>query len=61
MDTQNKGFRVYTRWIALELRRQGYKIIGTDINEYNPEFKVWIFEETPQFIEAFRTVSQSKR
>ena len=56
-----KGFRVYTRWIALELRRQGFKIIGTDINEYNPEFKVWIFEETPDFIKAFRAVSQSKR
>lgn len=60
MDAK-QGFKVYTRWIALELRRQGFKIIATDINEYNPEFKVWIFEETPEFIEAFRKVSQSKR
>ena len=30
-----QGFKVYTRWIALELRRQGFKIIATDINEYN--------------------------
>lgn len=63
MDTkkQNIGFRVYTRWIALELRKQGFRIIGTDINQYNPEFKVWIFEDNPKFLKAFRTVSQSKR
>lgn len=57
----NNGYRVYTRWIALELRRLGFKIIGTDINEYNPEFKVWIFEDTPEFQLAFKQVSQSKR
>lgn len=56
-----KGFRVYTRWIAVELRKLGFKIIGTDINEYNPEFKVWIFEESEEFLQAFRLVSQSKR
>lgn len=61
MTKQIKGYRVYTRWIALELRRQGYKIIGTDINEYNPEFKVWIFEDTPEFQEAFKKISQSRR
>ena len=64
MKTNNKeehGYRVYTRWIALQLRREGYKIIGTDINEYNPEFKVWIFENTPEFQEAFHRVSRSKR
>ena len=58
---QNRGYRVYTRWIALQLRREGFKIIGTDINEYNPEFKVWIFEDSPEFQEAFRRISQSKR
>ena len=58
---QDKGYRVYTRWIALELRREGFKIIDTDINEYNPEFKVWIFEDTPEFQLAFRRISQSKR
>jgi hypothetical protein len=54
------GFRVYTRWVAVELRRLGFKIIGVDVNEYNPEFKVWIFEETEEFMDAFRKVSQSR-
>lgn len=61
MTNIENGYRVYTRWIAVELRRQGFKIIGTDINEYNPEFKVWIFEDSPEFQLAFKRISQSKR
>lgn len=57
----NEGYRVYTRWIALQLRREGFRILSTDINEYNPEFKVWIFEDSPKFQQAFRRISQSKR
>lgn len=57
---ENK-FRVYTRWIAYELRKQGFKIIGTDINEYHPEFTVWLFQLTPSFLKAFTKLSQSKR
>ena len=60
-DMVSNTFRVYTRWIAVELRRQGFKILETDINEYNPEFKVWIFEKTPEFVEAFSKISHSKR
>ena len=58
---ENNGFRVYTRWLAYELRKQGFKIIGTDINEYHPEFTVWIFQETPDFLNAFNKLSQLKR
>ena len=53
-----KIFRVYTRRIAYELRRQGYKIIGTEINEFHPEFTIWLFEETPDFLTAFRLLAQ---
>lgn len=58
---KNEGYRVYTRWIAVELRREGFKILDTDVNEYNPEFKVWIFEDTPEFRAAFTRISRSKR
>ena len=53
----NKIFRVYTRRIAYELRKQGYKIIGTEINEFHPEFTIWLFEETPEFLIAFRALA----
>lgn len=58
---EDKVFRVYTRWIALRLRQLGFKIIQTDINEFHPEFDVWIFEKTPEFVEAFNKVSREKR
>jgi len=41
-----KTYRIYSRWLAVELRKRGFKIIGTDINEYHPEFIVWIFEDS---------------
>lgn len=41
-----KTYRIYSRWLAVELRKRGFKIIGTDINEYHPEFTVWIFEDS---------------
>lgn len=57
----NNGFRVYTRWVAYELRKKGFKIIDTDINEYHPQFTVWIFEETKEFLQAFEQISKSRK
>lgn len=54
-------FRVYTRWVAYELRKEGFKIIETDINEFFPQFTVWIFENTPEFMSAFKRISQSHK
>lgn len=56
-----KTFRVYTRWIAYELRKAGFKIVGTDINEFNPQFTVWLFEDTEDFLAAFKRISQSHK
>lgn len=41
-----KTYRIYTRWLAVALRKQGFRIVGTDINEYHPQFDVWLFEDT---------------
>lgn len=45
--TKNK-YRIYTRWLALELRKNGFQILKTEINEYHPQFDVWVFEDTAQ-------------
>ena len=44
---------VYTRWLALELRRQGFPIVRVEINPNKPQFDCWVFEETPEFLVAF--------
>ena len=41
-------YKIYTRWLAYELRKAGFEIIKTDINEYHPQFDVWIFEDTDE-------------
>lgn len=40
-------YPVYTRWLAYELRKLGFQILRTTINEYHPQFDVYIFEDTP--------------
>lgn len=60
MTNENKIFKVYTRRIAYELRKKGFKILGTDINEYHPEFTIWLFQETEEFLNAFKELANHK-
>ena len=39
-----KEFTIYTKWLAYELRKQGFRIIRTEINPNHPELDVWVFE-----------------
>ena len=41
--------RIYKRMIAVELRKRGFNIIGTEPNPYKPEFDVYLFEDTEEF------------
>ena len=43
---------IYTRKLAYELRKLGFKIIRTDPNPYKPELDMYIFEDTLEFQEA---------
>lgn len=44
MET-NKTKKIFSRKMAVFLRRHGCKIVGTEINPYKPEFDVWVFED----------------
>ena len=57
----NKIYRVYTRWLALELRKLGFKIIGTDINETHPQFDVWLFDDTEELHQAIITLTAVRK
>ena len=57
----NKTYRIYSRWLALALRKQGFKIINTDINEYHPEYTVWIFEDSPELQAAITQLSNTHK
>lgn len=56
-----KTYRIYSRWLAVELRKRGFKIIGTDINEYHPEFTVWIFEDSEALQAAIPELNSARK
>lgn len=57
--TNKQIYRIYTRWLAVELRKLGFKIIGTDVNEYHPEFTVWLFEDSPELQAAIPELNKA--
>lgn len=52
--------RIYTKSVALELRKRGFKIIRTEPNENKPEFDVYVFEETENFKKALTDITNSR-
>ena len=38
-------YTVYTRWVAFELRKMGFKIIEVQPNPNKPEFDCYLFED----------------
>ena len=42
----NEIKRIYSKAIALDLRKRGFKIIRTEPNEKYPQFDVYVFDNT---------------
>lgn len=42
-------YRIYTKRIALELRKKGFYIFGVEPNENFPQFNVYLFKDSPAF------------
>lgn len=56
MKQTGKIYKIYTKKIAYELRKMGFKFIGTDINKNFPQFLVYLFEDTPELHEALSSI-----
>ena len=52
---------VYTRWLAMELIKQGFPVVRIERNPMKPEFYVWVFAETDEFITAFANIANKAR
>ena len=44
--------RIFSRNIALELRKQGFNIVRTEVNKKHPQYDVYVFESNDEFIKA---------
>ena len=49
---------IYAKWLALELRKQGFKLIRTDVNENFPQYDTYVFKFTPELDEAIAALTR---
>lgn len=51
---------IYTKWVAVELRRRGFPILRVDVNPNKPQLDCWAFEATDEMIAAFTEITTNK-
>ena len=56
-----KEFTVYSKWLAYELRQQGFRLIKTDINKNFPQFICWVFENSEDLQIAIRCLTEKRK
>lgn len=55
----DKDFKtIYTLKIKQELKKLGFEPILEKDNPKKPTFKCWVYEWTPEFIDAFTSVTK---
>lgn len=52
---------VFAKWLAVDLMKQGFKVIRVEPRKNKPGFYCWIFEETPEFLVAFGNSANKPR
>ena len=55
-----KEYLIYTKKLALELRRLGFKILRTDINKNYPQYDVYIFKDSEELQRAITQLNKNK-
>lgn len=49
---------IYMPWIAAQLRELGFKLLRTGVNPHKPQFDTYVFEETPELLEALTKLTK---
>ena len=57
----NKEYTIYSKWLAYELRKQGFRLIRTDINPNFPQFDCWVFENNTDLQIAITCLTEARR
>ena len=57
----NNEFTIYTKWLAYELRKQGFRIIRTEVNPNFPQYDCWVFEDNTDLQIAIRYLTQQRK
>jgi hypothetical protein len=48
---------IYSKWVACELRKQGFPIVRVEVNPNKPQFDCWVFAETAEMLEALTRIT----
>lgn len=52
-----KGYTVYSKWLALALREQGFRLIRTGVNQNFPQYITYIFVDSPELQMAIKNLT----
>lgn len=56
-----KEYTVFSKWLAYELRKQGFKIIRTEINRNHPNLDCWVFENNVDLQIAISCLTEKRK
>lgn len=53
-----REYVIYSKKIALELREQGFELVGTGVNKNFPQYDTYIFKNSKELQEALTKLSK---
>ena len=54
-------YTIYSKWLAYGLRKQGFKLLRTEINPNFPQFDCWVFENNTDLQIAITCLTEARR
>ncbi len=49
---------IYSKKMAIYLRKLGFRIESVEVNPFKPEFSMWLFKDTPELRDAMSKYSK---
>lgn len=56
-----KEYTIYSKWLALALRGQGFRLIRTGINQNFPQYITYVFEDCEDLHIAIRYLTAKRK
>lgn len=57
---KQKEFIIYTKWLAYELRKQGFKFLRAEINPNFPQYYCYVFENNTDLQIAISAITKAR-
>ena len=54
-------YTIYSKWLAYELRKQGFKMLRAEINPNFPQFYCWVFEDSLDLQSALAKATELRK